>query len=210
MGLFYKHELPQSSTLYTSGLERTKLVVGLGNIGKEYDGTRHNAGFMCVDAFVASKNGEWSAQKARQALVADLRDGQTRILVCKPTTFMNNSGEAVQALQHFYKIQNADILVVHDELDIDFGSLRIRKGGSSAGNNGIKSLITHIGEDFMRIRVGVGPKKPEQMDAADFVLQKFSKDEQAELKTMTQEVGSIITEFIYGGELPSETRKYLF
>jgi peptidyl-tRNA hydrolase, PTH1 family len=209
MGLFYKQELPQSGVLYTSGLESIKLIVGLGNVGKEYDRTRHNVGFMCADNLVELKQGQWSEKKALQALVADLREHQTRLIVIKPTTFMNLSGEAVQAVQHYFKVKNKDTLVIHDELDIDFGSLRIRRGGSSAGHNGIKSLIQHIGEDFTHIRIGIGPKKPAQIDSADFVLQKFSKEEQAELPTMMTEVNSIITEFIYGSELPAETRKFI-
>jgi len=209
MGLFFKQEIPQSNVLYSSGLERTKLIVGLGNPGKEYDLTRHNAGFICVDGFVSDKSASWTEKKAFKALVADLREGSTRIIVIKPTTFMNLSGEAVQAVQAYFKITNVDTLVIHDELDINFGSLRIRQGGGSAGHNGIKSLIQHIGEDFMHVRLGIGPKTHEKMDSADFVLQQFSKDEQAELKSMSQEVSSIITEFIYGTELQAETRKYI-
>jgi PTH1 family peptidyl-tRNA hydrolase len=210
MGLFYKRELPQSGIQYNIGLEQVKLIVGLGNVGKEYENTRHNAGFMAVDAFVASKEGQWSEKKALKAFVADLKDGQTRIVVIKPTTLMNLSGEAVRAVQAYFKITNTDTLVVYDELDVNFGTLRLRQGGGSAGHNGVKSVSGAIGEDYGRIRIGIGPKKPAQMDSADFVLQKFSKAEEAELPTMTTEVGSVITEFIYGGQLADETRKYLF
>lgn len=209
MGLFYKRELPQSSVRYSSGLEQTRLVVGLGNAGPEYVMTRHNAGFICLDAFAAAKDAQWEHKKALQAHITDFKDGNTQVLLIKPTTMMNLSGEAVSAVQRFYKIGNADTLVVHDELDIDFGTLRIRIGGSSAGNNGIKSLIQHIGEDFTHVRIGIGPKKPARMDSADFVLQRFSKKEQDELSVMTQEVGSIITEFVYNGQLLAETRKYI-
>jgi len=210
MGLFYKHELPQSSTLYSSGLEKTKLIVGLGNVGRDYELTRHNAGFIAVEAYAKAKSGSWVVKKAHKSLVCDLREGQNRIIICKPTTLMNLSGEAVHALQRFYKITNDDTLVIHDELDIDFGTLRIRQGGGSAGHNGIKSLIQHIGEDFTHVRIGIGPKTHEKMDSSDFVLQQFALTEQAELKTMSNEVSGIITEFIYSGSLPAETRKFIF
>ena len=127
----------------------------------------------------------------------------------KPTTFMNLSGEATTAVINFYKINPKNIVVVHDDLDVDFGQLRLRIGGSDAGNNGIKSLIQHIGDDFGRIRVGIGPKTPEQMPTEDFVLQKFTKDEQEQLPNMKQEALAAITEFIYGGILPHDTRNFL-
>lgn len=132
--------------------------------------------------------------------------GQTRVILIKPTTFMNESGRAVQKVQQFYKIPNADTLVVFDELDVEFGTIRTRIGGGSAGHNGIKSLIQHLGEDFGRIRVGIGPKKPAQIDSADFVLQDFSKKEQELVPKILREVSTIIDE-VTAGPLQEQTLK---
>ena len=122
---------------------------------------------------------------------------------------MNLSGEAVQAVMHFYKINNAQLLVVHDELDVNFGQIRMRAGGGSAGNNGIKSLIQHLGENYFRIRVGIGPKVPEQMDTADYVLQDFNEKEQAKLPDLKREVSALLSEYAYGSPFNAETRSFL-
>jgi PTH1 family peptidyl-tRNA hydrolase len=135
--------------------------------------------------------------------------GDTRVIAIKPTTFMNLSGEAVQAVASFYKASPGNVAVIHDELDIDFGQIRLRKGGSDAGHNGVKSVIQHLGEDYGRIRVGVGPKHPAKIDSTDFVLQKFSAKEQAQLPNLTREVNAILSEYLYGTELPHDTRNFL-
>jgi PTH1 family peptidyl-tRNA hydrolase len=136
--------------------------------------------------------------------------GDTRVIAIKPTTFMNLSGDAVQAVAHFYKIPAEKIVVVHDELDISFGQVRLRSGGSAAGHNGLKSVIGAIGEGFGRVRIGIGPKEPEQIDSADFVLQKFSKDQQSHMGELTREVSAILSEYSYGdGQLPQETRNFI-
>jgi PTH1 family peptidyl-tRNA hydrolase len=122
---------------------------------------------------------------------------------------MNLSGESVQAVAAFYKIPVENIVVLHDELDIDFGQIRMRMGGSAAGHNGIKSVSKHMGENYGRIRIGIGPKQPEQIDSSHFVLQKFNTDEQAKLGDLSREVNAIVTEFIYGGELPHDTRSFI-
>jgi PTH1 family peptidyl-tRNA hydrolase len=212
MALFQRR--PQTSnpiTFTTVGLNRNLLIVGLGNPGKEYDGTRHNVGFACIDAFVdkAPDMGPWIDKKDLKCHMATGQMGETRVIAIKPTTFMNNSGEAVQAVSHFYKIHPDQIVVVHDELDIDFGQIRIRKGGSPAGHNGIKSVTEHMGEDYGRVRIGIGPKRPAQIDSADFVLKKFTKDELSHMDELTREVSAILSETIYGSELPNETRNFL-
>jgi PTH1 family peptidyl-tRNA hydrolase len=195
----------------TVGMNKTILVVGLGNPGKEYELTRHNVGFMCVDEFVSKDPGMdgWMEKKDLKCLVSGGRLGEVRVFAIKPTTFMNNSGEAVRAISDFYKIHPDLTIVIHDELDIKFGQLRTRIGGSSAGHNGVQSIIDHFGEGFGRIRVGIGPKTPEQIDSADFVLGKFPKEQQAELPALVREANAIITEFVYGGELAVETRSFL-
>lgn len=196
---------------YTLGLNKTILLVGLGNPGVEYELTRHNVGFITLDTFV-DKQGEmepWIQKKDLKSLISTGRIGEARVIAMKPTTFMNLSGEAVQAVANFYKVNPDHITVLHDELDIDFGQIRLRQGGSSAGHNGIKSVTQHIGENYGRIRIGIGPKKPAQIKSEDFVLQKFSADEQAQLPNLTREVTAILSEYLYGSELPHDTRTFL-
>lgn len=212
MGLFReKPSVSSSAPLYTLGLNQTYLVVGLGNMGKEYIGTRHNIGFACVEHF-AEKSGleGWIEKKDLKCQLISGNLGSVRVMAIKPTTFMNLSGEAVQAVMHFYKIPISQILVVHDELDIPFGQVRTRIGGSSAGNNGIKSLIQHLGEDFARVRVGVRNEIAEKQDSADFVLNKFGKTEAGQIANLKRETTSIITEFVTSGQLLAETRSFIF
>jgi len=211
VGLFQKRPLADKPIAFTTvGLNKSLLIVGLGNPGEEYTGSRHNTGFMCLDEF-ARKNdfGPWVAKKDLKCEMTSQTLGDTRVILCKPQTFMNLSGEAVQALQHFYKLNNTQTIVVHDELDVNFGQIRMRVGGASAGNNGIKSVSQHVGEDYGRVRVGIGPKKPEQIDAADFVLQDFSKAEQAKLPDMLRETNAILSEYSYGSTVTAETRSFL-
>lgn len=197
--------------LYTIGSNRTVLLVGLGNMGSDYNGTRHNIGFDCLDTFVEkSALGSWQHKKDLQAHVATGNLGETRVIAIKPTTMMNLSGEAVQAVAHFYKVGISDIVVIHDELDIAFGQIRLRVGGSPAGNNGIKSVSKHIGAEYGRVRIGIGPKLHEQQDSADFVLAKFSKEQVEQLPALRKEVVSILTEYVYGTQaLPNETRSFV-
>lgn len=212
MALFQRRPQVSDPVNYvTVGLNKTILIIGLGNPGKEYDGTRHNIGFACVDEFV-DKNSEmesWIAKKDLKCLLSTGLLGETRVMVMKPTTFMNLSGEAVQKVSDFYKIHPNLTVVVHDELDIPFGQIRTRLGGSSAGHNGVKSLIGHIGDNFGRVRIGVGPKKPAQIDSTDFVLGKFTKDQQSEVPALKRETNAILTEYIFSGVLNAETRSFL-
>jgi len=158
------------------------LIVGLGNIGQEYEGTRHNIGFEVINTY-AKTNGfpVWQEKAKFKATITEDFIAGKKVILAKPTTFMNLSGEAIRALKDFYKLQNSDIIVIHDELDLPFGIVKEKQGGGSAGNNGLKSIISHIGEDFKRIRIGIRNNHLEQMDAADFVLAKFSKEEQSHL-----------------------------
>ena len=214
MSLFQNR--PQASdthAYYTIGLNKTVLLVGLGNLGKEYDLTRHNIGFHILDTFV-DKHDEmdgWILKKDLKCHISSGRFGDTKVFAIKPTTFMNLSGEAVQAAINFYKIALDNFVVIHDEIDVNFGQIRLRVGGSSAGHNGIKSVTQHVGENYGRVRVGIGPKTPTQIDSADFVLQKFSSDEQAQLSKTAKEASAILTEYIYSGQiLPTETRSFIF
>jgi len=204
-------QIGDSIQFYSTSLNKTKLVVGLGNPGSEYDGTRHNIGFACLGAF-ANQTDEletWMLKKDLKCQLVSGRVGDARVIAIRPTTFMNLSGEAVQAVMSFYKISPEHVVVLHDELDIDFGQIRLRSGGSSAGHNGLKSIIQHIGEDFGRLRIGIGPKKPIKMDSADFVLQQFSAAQQAQLPNLYREVNAILSEYIFGDQLPQETRSFL-
>ena len=196
---------------YNVGQNRNLVIVGLGNPSKEYDLTRHNIGFLCIDDFVSKTDGmeDWIAKKDLKAYVSIGRLGESRVIAIKPTTFMNLSGEAVQAVLNFYKLTPDKVTVIHDELDIDFGQIRLRVGGSDAGHNGIKSVTQHIGEDYGRVRIGIGPKKPVRIKSEDFVLQKFNEDQQAQLANLSQEVRAILSELIYGTELPHDTRNFL-
>lgn len=208
MGLFVKkeHALPLVP-LYSVGQNQTILVVGLGNMGAEYEGTRHNLGFYCVDQFAKLNDfGTWQLKKDLQCHLTSHNLGQSRVILVKPTTYMNLSGESVHAVQHFYKIAASQTVIVHDELDIPFGQIRIRQGGGSAGNNGLKSILQHGGEQTWRLRLGIHTNLADQADSADFVLGKFSRAEQAELPKLAREVNAILTEYIFGGHLRAETR----
>ncbi|HYH75757.1 MAG TPA: aminoacyl-tRNA hydrolase [Candidatus Saccharimonadales bacterium] len=200
------HRIP----LYSLGQNKAVLIVGLGNIGKEYTDTRHNIGFACVDRFVADTDlSGWIEKKDMKCHIASGQLGDTKVHVIKPTTFMNLSGEAVQAVAHFYRIQLENIVVVHDELDIPFGQIRMRIGGSPAGHNGIKSISQAMGEDYGRVRVGIGPKLHEQQDSSDFVLARFSKEQEEQMKNLTREVTAVLSEYVYGGQLVAETRSFI-
>lgn len=211
MGLFQKKPLASSSaSLYTLGMNQTILIVGLGNVGKKYVPTRHNVGFICLEAFAeAHQFDNWVEKKDLKSLLSSKVLGDTRVILCKPATMMNLSGEAVSAVSRFYRIPAENTLTVHDEIDIPFGQIRTRQGGGSAGHNGIKSLIQHIGDTFGRVRIGIQPDEPQKADTADFVLSPFSKSEQVHLPALKKETTSIITEYVYGKELVPETRTFI-
>jgi PTH1 family peptidyl-tRNA hydrolase len=197
MGLFDRKKTTFDSVapLYTVGNSKTLLVIGLGNPGDKYSDNRHNIGFMVLDKYHSTHDfSGWVHKKDLDCELATGQVGSTRVILAKPATFMNNSGDSAQKLQKFYRIHNQETVVVQDELDIEFGTIRTRIGGSSAGHNGIKSISNQLGEDYGRIRVGIGPKTPEQIDSADFVLQDFPKDQQELLPKIIREVCSLLDE----------------
>ena len=211
MALFQrKPQVSDPVNYVTIGLNKTLLFIGLGNPGAEYTGTRHNIGFACLDAF-AKANGfpDWQNKKDLKCQHTSQTLGDTRVILIKPQTFMNLSGEAAQAVMAFYKLDPSRVIAVYDELDIDFGQIRLRQGGTAAGHNGVKSLIQHVGEEFGRVRIGIGPKRPERIDSAKFVLQKFSADEQKHLPELLIETNAILSELAYGSPLAHETRNFL-
>ncbi len=158
------------------------LIVGLGNPSEKYENTRHNAGFDVIDALAEKYNIEVKERKSRAFCGSGYIEGQKVILV-KPQTYMNLSGDSVAPLLNFYKLDPAeDLIVVCDDINLEPGYIRIRKKGSAGGHNGLKDIIAKIGSDqFSRVKVGVG-KKPANWDLADFVLSRFSKGERADLE----------------------------
>jgi PTH1 family peptidyl-tRNA hydrolase len=172
-------------------MPETYLIVGLGNPGREYSETRHNIGFMLIDRLLVRLDGRMRRMQSK-ALVASVVRGDAKIILAKPQTFMNLSGQAVQGLVRFYKIPLDNLIIAHDDLDLPFGTLRIRPGGGAGGQKGIKSTIQHLGtQDFPRLRLGIG-RPPGRMDAAAYVLQDFSKgDEQILSETLDRAVDAI-------------------
>lgn len=158
------------------------IVVGLGNPTKEYEGTRHNVGFDVIDAIADKYNIEMTERKHRAFCGKGLVAGQ-RVILVKPQTYMNLSGESVRSVLDFYKVdEESELIVIYDDVSLGVGQLRIRKKGSAGGHNGIKNIIQHLGHNvFQRIKVGVG-EKPKEYDLADYVLGHFSKEDKEMMK----------------------------
>jgi PTH1 family peptidyl-tRNA hydrolase len=178
--------------------QNTYLITGLGNPGREYRLTRHNVGFMAIDALVK----EWSLTTQKIQSKAIITTGNikgNKVILAKPQTYMNLSGQAVSGLMNFYKISLDHLLVIHDDIDLPFGTIRIRPGGGSAGQKGVGSIIERLGtQEFARMRLGVG-RPPGQMESADYVLQSFSKEDEEFLKGFLQKAGEAAEEFIIQG-----------
>ncbi|MEZ4590333.1 MAG: aminoacyl-tRNA hydrolase [Chloroflexota bacterium] len=151
------------------------LIVGLGNPGRKYRGNRHNIGFMAVDALAAAYKIE-SSKVQNKAIVGNGRIQSRAVIIAKPQTYMNSSGDAVGPLARFYKVPPENVLVVYDELDLPFGTIRLREKGGAGGHNGMKSIINHLGQEFPRVRLGIG-RPPGQMPVPAYVLQDFHKDD---------------------------------
>ncbi|MCC3653487.1 MULTISPECIES: aminoacyl-tRNA hydrolase [Streptomyces] len=160
------------------------LIVGLGNPGPEYAGNRHNAGFLVADLLAARVGGRFKAHKARAQVVEGRLGapgpGSRRVVIAKPMSYMNLSGGPVSALRDFYKVPLERVVAVHDELDIDYGALRLKLGGGDNGHNGLKSMTKAMGAGYHRVRFGIG-RPPGRMDVAAFVLKDFSAAERKEL-----------------------------
>lgn len=157
------------------------LIAGLGNPSKTYEGTRHNIGFTMIDAIGEKYDIDVTTKKHKAFVGRGIIDGM-RVILAKPQTYMNLSGESVREIADFYKIEPENIIIIYDDISLDVGELRIRKKGSAGGHNGIKNIIAHLGtQEFPRIKVGIG-NKPEGWDLADYVLSKYSKAEQEALE----------------------------
>jgi PTH1 family peptidyl-tRNA hydrolase len=180
-----------------------KLIFAQGNPGKEYDSTRHNVGFYLIDE-LAKKYGATFVQKPKfHAAIAEVTIDDQKVLLVKPTTFYNETGQSARQLVDFYKLDpRADFLVIHDDLALPFGVIRTRPSGSDAGNNGIKSLNAHLDVHYSRIRVGIYNELRDRIPDADFVLARFTRSESEQLPSLFTHVEQFVDAFV-GGDLPA-------
>jgi PTH1 family peptidyl-tRNA hydrolase len=187
-------------------MTETYLIVGLGNPGREYRENRHNVGFMLMDWLAVKLNARFTRLQSK-ALVASAVHNERKIILAKPQTFMNLSGQSVQGLIHFYKLPLTNLLVAHDDLDLPTGTIRIRPDGGSAGQKGMTSILERFGTDeFPRLRLGIG-RPPGQMQAPDYVLQDFSDGEMSVIsETLNRAVDAVLT-FVTEG-LDAAMNKY--
>ncbi|MEU7265865.1 aminoacyl-tRNA hydrolase [Streptomyces albidoflavus] len=178
------------------------LVVGLGNPGPEYAGDRHNVGFMVADLLASRAGGKFKAHKSRaqvlEARIGAPGPGSRRIVLAKPQSYMNLSGGPVTALRDFYKVPTERIVAIHDELDIDYGALRLKLGGGDNGHNGLKSMTKSLGPDYHRVRFGIG-RPPGRMQVADFVLKDFSSTERKELDYFVDRAADAVEALVVAG-----------
>jgi PTH1 family peptidyl-tRNA hydrolase len=188
------------------------LVVGLGNPGPTYAGHRHNVGAMVLDVLAGRVGGSFKSHKARAAVLEGrlgvLPGGAPgpKVVLAKPATYMNESGGPVVGLARFFKTEPDHVVVVHDELDIPYGDLRVKLGGGEGGHNGLRSVSRSLGtRDYLRVRVGIG-RPPGRMDAADFVLKDFSGSERKDLPVLLEEAGDVTEMLITEGLLATQNR----
>lgn len=176
-----------------------KVIFGLGNPDSHYRGTRHNIGFWVLDQLV--EDAAWKNSSKFQAQIAEkVIDGE-RVVLVKPQTYYNEVGRCARAIADFYKLESKDFLVIHDDLALPIGTLRLRDKGSDAGNNGIKSLNAHLSPDYTRLRVGIAPEKLETRASASFVLSQLTKAEQAKLGDMMNYIADTARDFVAGKHL---------
>lgn len=174
------------------------LIIGLGNPGREYKDTRHNFGFMLID-LLAERIGARGMKVQSKAIVISAIYEEHRLILAKPQTYMNLSGQSVQGLLHFYKIPHDNLLIAHDDLDLPYGTIRIRPTGGPGGQRGMANTIELLGtKDFPRLRLGIG-RPPGRMDAKDYVLQNFSKDELKLLPELLSRASDAALEFVRNG-----------
>jgi peptidyl-tRNA hydrolase, PTH1 family len=171
------------------------LIVGLGNPGAKYCNTRHNVGFMAADLISDRYNFVWNTKSKFNSDIASGECELGKVILCKPNTFMNLSGTAVAAIASFNKIQQENVVVIHDDVDIPFGKVKYKIGGGAGGHNGLKSIDSHISPNYHRLRVGVGRPEDHRHDIADFVLGKFTKKEEEEIMITLHELLDLLPEF---------------
>lgn len=174
------------------------LIVGLGNPGAPYAQTRHNAGFMVLDALARELGVGWSEHRQANALVAELNHEGQKVILAKPQTYMNRSGSTVASLAASYGINPCQIWIVYDEASLPFGVLRIRQSGSAGGHNGVKSILESLGaDDFVRFRLGIG-EPPQQMALEDWVLSRFTEQELQSLERICTDLAKRMVEAFHG------------
>jgi PTH1 family peptidyl-tRNA hydrolase len=154
-----------------------KLIVGLGNPGQQYEKTRHNAGFLFLDRLIVESGGDWVKEARFDGLLSEIMVGGVKVILLKPATFMNRSGQSVGKVARYFKIQPEEVLVVHDELDFEAGVVKLKKDGGHAGHNGLRDIIAHLAsKEFYRLRIGIGRPSAGKV-VADYVLSNPSKSE---------------------------------
>jgi PTH1 family peptidyl-tRNA hydrolase len=182
------------------------LIVGLGNPGPKYAGNRHNVGQMVVDELAVRVGGRFAAGKSRSQVLEGRLDGH-RVVLAKPLSYMNESGGPVAGLRNYYRIPPERVIVVHDELDIPFDTLRLKRGGGDNGHNGLRSISTSLGtREYLRVRVGIG-RPPGRQDPADFVLRDFSSVERKDLPLLVDRAADA-TEALLGADLATVQNQY--
>jgi len=182
------------------------LVVGLGNPGPQYAKTRHNVGFMVADVLAGRMGAAFKVHKKSGAEIVTGRLGHKPIVLAKPRTYMNESGRQVGPLAKFYSVSPADVIVIHDELDIDFGQIRLKLGGGEGGHNGLRSVANALGtKDFQRVRIGIG-RPPGRKDPAAFVLENFSAAQRPEVPTLCEMAADATELLIESGLEPAQNQ----
>ena len=184
-----------------------KLIVGLGNPEKKYNGTRHNVGFSVLDQYAKINNVTFQVKDKFKSKIAELNFNGKKVLLAKPLTYYNLVGEAIRSIVDFYKISPEDTLVVHDDLTLPLGIVRTREGGSDGGNNGIKSINQYIGPNTCRLRVGTHDEIRENMSDTNFVLGKLTPDDQKTFNEMLPRIHKLIDEFIVENFVPGTHRE---
>lgn len=188
-----------------------KLIIAQGNPGAHYAATRHNAGWIALEAVAHNHDASFVPKPKFFADIAEVIVHDEKVLLVKPTTFYNETGRAVRALVDFYKLSSQDVLVLHDDVALPFGVVRIRQEGSDGGNKGIRSINAHIGERYTRIRIGIADVTPPTMPTADFVLSKFLTDEQQALKEhILPTIFTFVDMFIRNGQLEPTSYHHRF
>ena len=184
----------------------TWLVVGLGNPGPTYAHTRHNVGFMTADVLAERAAARFSAGRTMKAELTDMRLGGDKVVIAKPLTFMNESGQSVGKIAKFLKIEPDHVVVVHDELDLDLGQLRCKLGGGDNGHNGLKSIRAHLGTgDFLRVRIGIG-RPPGRQPSADYVLSQIPQALTEEIGVSVQTAADAVESLITAGLVETQNR----
>lgn len=177
-----------------------KLIAGLGNPGKEYENTRHNVGFMVADKLAQKCDcGHWSNDPRFSASIAKIIIDDKQVIIAKPETYMNNSGRSVAAIADYFKIDPGDIIIIADDINLEVGAIRVRKSGSSGGHNGLKSIIERIGENFGRVRIGIGINKNEPSES--YVLKNIPSDDKELIEKAVDKVVDFLITSVSEGEI---------